>query len=201
MRAHLAPSPLDRVRRLTARFAPNQSGVAAIEFAAVLPFLLVAYIGTVEFAQGVILSRKISVAVRNLADMTSQEQAAISNARIEAIARAARSAVSPYDPSRATMTVTSLQMQPNGSVVVVWSDRFTGSGARTLGHPTGAPPHTVPAGLLTPGQSTIMAEVDYDYEPVMNFLFKTNLKLTGSGSDSGAVYMRPRSLASITRTT
>ena len=199
MTAEPTPSLLARARRIAARFARGESGVAAVEFAGVIVFLLPAYLGTVEFAQGYILSRKVAVATRNLADMVSQEQAVIDNTRMVELFRAAKGAVSPYDGTKARMTVTSLQMVGT-TPTVMWSDRFSGDNVRSPGYAAGAPPFAVPPGLLVaPGDSTIMAEVTYDYEPILHWVVKKTITLKGSASDTGAVYMRPRNIALIQR--
>jgi len=196
MRDHPARPLQDRSIGLGSRFARGETGVAAIEFAMVVPFLLMGYIAVVEFAQGAVLARKISIAQRNLADMTSQEQAAITNARMDALFKAAKGGISPYDGSKVTMTVTSVQMV-KGSPTILWSDTLSGADVRTQGYAPGPPPFTVPAGMLVEGASTIMTEVVYDYEPLMNVIHKTNIKL--AGSQTGKLYMGPRGASAITR--
>ena len=188
---------LGRATSLGSSFARGETGVAAIEFAMVFPFLLLVYVGTVEVAQGIVLARKVAVVERNLADMTSQERAAIDNARMNQIFAAAKAGLSPYDGSKAKLSITSLQ-RVNGVPTIIWSDTLSGADVRSQGYAPGAPPFDVPAGMLqVDGDSTLIAEVVYDYEPILNAVLKTSLALTGS--KSGKSYMRPRSLIAIAR--
>ena len=47
-------------------------GVAAVEFAMVLPLMLVLFFGTLEFSAGVAVDRKVTMMARTLSDLTSQ---------------------------------------------------------------------------------------------------------------------------------
>ena len=47
-------------------------GVAAIEFAMIVPIMLVMFFGTVEFSSGVAVDRKVTLMARTLSDLTSQ---------------------------------------------------------------------------------------------------------------------------------
>ncbi len=68
-----------RTRTLTAfgdqmaeAFRKSQSGLAAIEFAFVLPLMLAIYLGIVELAQGLSASRKVDLVAHAMSDLTGQ---------------------------------------------------------------------------------------------------------------------------------
>ena len=46
--------------------------IAAIEFALIVPLMLVLFFGTVEFSSGVAVDRKVTLMARTLSDLTSQ---------------------------------------------------------------------------------------------------------------------------------
>ena len=50
----------------------DRRGVAAIEFAMIVPIMLVMFFGTVEFSSGVAVDRKVTLMARTLSDLTSQ---------------------------------------------------------------------------------------------------------------------------------
>src|ERR1700716_4669946 len=50
----------------------DQSGIAATEFAVIVPLMLVMFFGTVEFSSGVAVDRKVTLVARTLSDLTSQ---------------------------------------------------------------------------------------------------------------------------------
>src|SRR5580704_3057161 len=47
-------------------------GIAATEFAVIVPLMLVMFFGTVEFSSGVAVDRKVTLMARTLSDLTSQ---------------------------------------------------------------------------------------------------------------------------------
>ena len=57
------------------RLLDDRRGVAAIEFAMIVPIMLVLFFGTVEFSSGVAVDRKVSLMARTLSDLTSQSTA------------------------------------------------------------------------------------------------------------------------------
>src|ERR1700726_3230086 len=50
----------------------DRSGIAATEFAVIVPLMLVMFFGTVEFSSGVAVDRKVTLVARTLSDLTSQ---------------------------------------------------------------------------------------------------------------------------------
>ncbi|MCP4564812.1 MAG: pilus assembly protein [Bosea sp.] len=53
-------------------FLSRQEGVAAVEFAMVLPFLVILYFGLFELTQAIDFSRKTTLFARSVADLTGQ---------------------------------------------------------------------------------------------------------------------------------
>ena len=55
-----------------AALSENTSGFAAVEFAMILPILLVLFFGTVEISNAVAVYRKVTLMAHTLSDLTSQ---------------------------------------------------------------------------------------------------------------------------------
>jgi Flp pilus assembly protein TadG len=53
-------------------FAHGQGGLAAVEFAMLLPFMLMAYLGGIEIGDGVAIDRKVAITTRSVADLASR---------------------------------------------------------------------------------------------------------------------------------
>ena len=53
----------------------DRSGVAATEFAVIVPLMLVLFFGVVEFSTGVAVDRKVTLVARTLSDLVSQNTA------------------------------------------------------------------------------------------------------------------------------
>src|SRR5262249_17352476 len=64
--------PLDVALSELRRFAGNRKGVAAVEFAIILPFMLVFYLGSIEAGNGLAVQFKAALASRTVADLASQ---------------------------------------------------------------------------------------------------------------------------------
>jgi Flp pilus assembly protein TadG len=61
-----------RVRRSVHDLSGDNSGIAAVEFAMVVPLMLVLFFGTVEFSSALAIDRKVTIMSRTLSDLTSQ---------------------------------------------------------------------------------------------------------------------------------
>jgi Flp pilus assembly protein TadG len=61
-----------RLRHFANRLRRGQAGMAAVEFALIVPMMLALYFGCVVLAQGLEVSRKTQALSRTLADLTSQ---------------------------------------------------------------------------------------------------------------------------------
>src|SRR3984885_6736538 len=61
-----------RVCRSAVRLVEDGRGNAAVEFAVIVPVMLVMFFGTVEFSSGVAVDRKVTLMARTLSDLTSQ---------------------------------------------------------------------------------------------------------------------------------
>ena len=61
-----------RMRRRALKLLGDKRGVAAVEFAVIVPVMLVLFFGMDEFSSGVAVDRKVTLMARTLSDLTSQ---------------------------------------------------------------------------------------------------------------------------------
>jgi len=61
-----------RARLSVMSLMADRRGIAATEFAFIVPIMLVLFFGTVEFSSGIAVDRKVTLMARTLADLTSQ---------------------------------------------------------------------------------------------------------------------------------
>jgi Flp pilus assembly protein TadG len=163
--------------RLLRRFARSRSGVAAVEFAFILPIMLLGYFGMTEVTSAYSAQRKLTLLSRTLADLVSRTTNLTDNGRDE-IFRAARAIMHPFDGTGVNMTITSVVVigVPNGPAVtgmVCWSDR-SGGGARQRTPGEIVP---VPPGFDTPGRAYIMATASSVYTPTIGYAITGSLNL------------------------
>ena len=168
----------------------DRRGVAAIEFAMIVPIMLVLFFGTVELSSGIAADRKVSLMARTLSDLTSRS-ISISDSDLTNFFAASNAVMTPYVPPTYNVTkgtITELWIDPStGNARVQWSK---GSGPRGTGTLV-----TIPAGLIVkdstgnivPNQYLIFSEVSYLYTPAVGYVMaKSGVTL------SDVAYTRPR---------
>jgi Flp pilus assembly protein TadG len=167
-----------------AKFSADKCGVAAIEFAILLPLMLTLYLGGVELTNGVAIQRKVTLTARALADLSSQFTS-IANNDMTNILNAASDIIAPYPSAQLAATVSELSINAQGQALVVWSSAYNGT-ARSIGSVV-----SIPTNLATPNSYLVLGEAQYSYKPGLGYSVVGNLTL------SDTMYMRPRQSTSI----
>jgi Flp pilus assembly protein TadG len=184
-----------RFRKLASRLkasvvglAADPRGVAAVEFAAVLPVMLAMYLGTVEVSQGVSIDRKVTLLSRALSDLTAQA-ATVDNTELNNIFAAAATVLAPFPATNAQMVISSIVFDgtnPMPKAKVAWSEaRGTGAVPRTRCDAE-LPTTVIPTGIRLKDSSVIMAEIRLPYTPQIGYV------LTGTITLGETTFMRPR---------
>ena len=123
-----------RVRRSAIELFVDCSGLAAVEFAMVVPLMLLLFFGTVEFSSGVAVDRKVTLMARTLSDLTSQN-ISVTDTQFTNFFNASSAIMTPYSSTPVKSTITELYIDPATLVArVQWSKgaapRGTGSRGR-----------------------------------------------------------------------
>jgi len=164
-------------------------GAAAVEFAIVLPFMLLLYVGGIELGDGMAIQVKVTDTAHIVADLTTQNTS-ISNATMKAILGASSATIAPYAASNVVVTVSEISTDASGNATVTWSDSLNGT-ARNAGDK-----FTLPTSLASqPNISLIYGEVSYRYTPNLGYT------ITGTVTISDSYFLFPRNSNSITRVT
>jgi Flp pilus assembly pilin Flp len=106
------PNSLIRLRRAGARLVRDKRGFAAVEFAMVVPLMLVMFFGTVEFTSGVAVKRKVSMLTQSLADLVSRYQS-VNDTDIANFNAIADAMMSPYSSTPLQATISELYIDPS----------------------------------------------------------------------------------------
>lgn len=162
-----------------------QKGVSAVEFALIVPLMLLIYFACVELSMLMVLDRKVTTSTATLGDLTARSLS-LSNAELDDIFEATRMVFQPNNVRDARMRISSLYNN-GGTIQVRWSDGCNLS-AYSVDQVVTAPANLVPA-----GGSIILAEIEYDYESVLGYFFTTKKTLTDT------FYLRPRRVNEIPR--
>jgi Flp pilus assembly protein TadG len=182
-------------------FIGNQSGVAALEFALVVPIMLGLYFMLNETANGMRAARKTTMVARIMADLATRPSN-LSDADRNDIFASAAPILAPFPSSNGSYRLTSIRFDATGKGFVDWSE-VQGSGIGTA-HARCTPtetrptqpamvPLSVPAGLKVPNTSVVLAEALVKYTPIMGY------NITGEINLKDQLYMRPRIADFVTR--
>jgi Flp pilus assembly protein TadG len=167
--------------RLLRDWAADCRGIAATEFAFIVPLMLVLFFGTVEFSSAIAVDRKVTLMARTLSDLTSQSTT-VTPANITNFFTASSSIMFPYDTTPVHATITELYVDPaTMKARVQWSVGFA---ART----PGAVMADVPTALLVGDTYLIHGEVSYKYTPTVGYVMSKSTGVTLSD----IAYTRPR---------
>lgn len=168
------------LRGLVRRLARNRRGVAAVEFAFLLPVMLTVYFGIVEVAQGVMVDRKLTELNRAVGDLTAQSTV-ISNTEMSNIFDAATTIMAPFTGVAPRMAVSSIVIDALGVAKICWSAQ------RNSTAPARGSTVTLPTSMNIPSTSLIMAVSSYDFTPTIGYLITGSIKVGDS-----PIYLRPR---------
>jgi Flp pilus assembly protein TadG len=184
-------SPIKKISLRARGLANDCRGVAAIEFAVIVPVMLVMFFGLVEFSSGVAVDRKVTLVSRTLSDLVSQSTTVLDTDLTNA-GQTAKAIMTPYPAVPLKSSITELYVDPTTKVAKVqWSKALTidSSGNVTFGAATHAPKDVVaiPLALQIGDTYLIWSEVSYLYTPAVGYVMaKTGITL------SDFTYTRPR---------
>lgn len=182
-------------------FARESGGVAAIEFAFIVPLLLSLYFVTMELSQAIETNKKVGRLGSMTADLVTQLPSATSS-EIDGIMAIGDAILQPYVRSKPKIYVTAIQITNDATprTVVSWSRKLV-NGTATADLAVGALT-TVPDALRIPGTFLIRVESKLDYEPVLSWGSASSLipgisVFAKAMSMSETYYLRPRMSATI----
>jgi Flp pilus assembly protein TadG len=178
------------LRRRAAEMLADCSGIAATEFAVIVPIMLVMFFGTVEFSSGVAVDRKVTLMARTLSDLTSQSTS-VDTTAVTNVFAASGAIMTPYPATPTRGTISELYVDPSTlQARVQWSKSATinSSGGVVLGAGRATSSAVViPSQLAVAGTYLIFSEVSYLYVPTIGYVMaKTGVNL------SDVAYTRPR---------
>lgn len=117
---------------LLRRFATTQRAVAAVEFAMIVPVMLILYLGSIEASSLYTVDRRITTISSTIGDLVSQADDVITQAELDDYFEAAEGILIPYPRTDLDQVVSLVEVKSNGTTEVIWS-RTSGGTARTPG--------------------------------------------------------------------
>jgi Flp pilus assembly protein TadG len=174
-----------RMRYQARRLSVDKRGIAAVEFAMLVPLMLMVFFGTIQISTAVAVDRKVSLTARTLSDLISQA-ASITDTDISNAFATGLAILSPYASAPLQAKISQVYIDPTTLVAKVKWSKASNATAHTCNEVV-----TVPTALQVAGTYLIMSEVTYNYQPVVGYDIK--LKFVSSTYPlSDLMYTRPR---------
>jgi Flp pilus assembly protein TadG len=175
-------------RRLWRSVGADNRGGAAVEFALIVPVLVLLYAVGFEICQAATVKRKLTDTTVQLASLTSQYTKVTKN-DISTIMNASAQVMSPNPTNVLSIVLSEVSIDNNGKATVTWSEPYH-NGVAFSGTALSAPP-TAPASFQTANSTYIVVQTTYTYTPVIAGSFMAPMTLSNQS------FMLPRDTGSI----
>jgi hypothetical protein len=156
------------------RFGHASEGVAAVEFALILPLLLFLYIGTMEASSLIIMDRRVQTVAGTLGDLVARSNKEITTAELNNYFTAASWLVQSDTAASLDQIVSSVHVKPDGGTEVMWSKKYPSGN----GHPVKSA-YELPKAItdIAKGSYVIVAEASTPYTPLLGMVYKEPINL------------------------
>ncbi|WP_346900325.1 TadE/TadG family type IV pilus assembly protein [uncultured Roseibium sp.] len=180
------------------RFKADQRGIAAVEFALLLPFLLIFLIGMSETVTALNTDRKVSQVASTVADLVAQAET-ISTDEITDMMTVTEDIMAPYPSDPLDIIIASVTFDDEGAPKIDWSRNK--DGAKPSSWTDGsAPPIDIPAGISVAGTSLIIGQSSYTYVPLFASMLQNIFPRAASMTLGDTYFLKPRLTTTVTLT-
>lgn len=163
------------------RAVRHEGGIAATEFALILPVLILVLMGAIELTNALSAKRKLVNAVQSAADLIGQ-QTNVTTSDLNTTYLAARLTMSPLNVSTMTLGVASVRFSDTtGSPALDWTDSYGGG--------TVVDPLDKALGRGEAGASVVIVSGTYIYQPAIKLIIPFDFVMNET------VYARPRTVS------
>jgi Flp pilus assembly protein TadG len=200
-----APMLLARALDFIRRYRADKQGVAAIEFAFILPIMFVMFVGAVELSQAITVDRRVTQAASSVADLAARKETSISTTEIGDIMKIAGYIMAPYSQTPLTVVVRNVSSSSADATATKQSWQCTYSATSDTATPVCAcmnETYNLPPGLVSTTDSVVVAEATYTYTPLVFDYFLNRTLSSGEGGPgtytlSERIFMKPRGQAAM----
>ncbi len=184
---------------LFARLRRETGGMAAIEFAMIVPIMFFLFVGTIEFSQALTVDRRITQAASSTADLIARApNSGLTAAQVDRDLKIIEQLIAPYELERLYVKVISVIAQgtPGNPSVLTYTVDWSRDNLAGTPHVHGDTFNDIPQGLLVAGESVIVSEATYNYTPlVFHYFIQSAFNMTErfylKPRNSSCVHLRP----------
>ena len=201
-----------RVRTTAAvrSFVQRAEGVAAVEFALIVPIMVMLFMGAVEMSQAVTVNRRVTQVGSTAGDLVARYNGNISSTDIEDIMKVSAFLLAPYSPNKLKVDISVIASTAVSATDTKqkWKCSYDSAVSTSVTCTCPNSAFTLPStGMLTTSDSVVVANVTYGYTPTL-FNFSSPKTINGAtlGGSMGAgqggysatynmsetVYLKPR---------
>jgi Flp pilus assembly protein TadG len=168
----------------------DNAGFAAVEFAMVVPIMIVLFLGSVEFSLALSYDRRVTAISSATADLVAQEEE-VDSAYLDDIMKIADSLLPP-DANIADLDIklVSVVTDADSNTTVSWS--YNRAGGEPYAKDSAY--NDLPDDLAEPLSSVVVSEVSFTFNPPVGHF------ITGDITLSERFFLRPRKSLQVTKT-
>lgn len=142
-------------------FSKDSSGVGAVEFALIVPVLLLLYLGAFELTLGLNVASRATSSAGAIADIVASKDASFNKAFLATMPDVAAAIFAPKPTTGFSMKITGIQVDSSLNAKVAWS--WAQDGSRPYGVGTAV---TMPSGMAAASTSFVHVEFSIPYKMV-----------------------------------
>lgn len=150
----LAP---DALARAVERFRRSTEGVGAVEFALIVPILLIIYLMSFEITVAISVNRKVTRSASDIADIVTQKSP-IDKSFLATMPYVANAVIAPYSSSGLTVKISGISVDALSVARIAWSWQSGGTRPYTVGAPV-----SIPVDLAIPNSFLVHSELTLPY--------------------------------------
>ena len=198
----MSRNTINRLKTFVRRYTGNQNGMAAIEFALIVPIMALMFIGAVELSQAITVDRRVTQVASSTADLVARADKQISQTEITDIMKVGGYIMKPFTEVPVQIIIRNVTSSPTNAAIAKqsWSCTYKGAGpTQTCG--CTSTNYTLPGNLVSTNDSVVISEVTYGYKPlIFDFFLKKSYGTSGSSGTytfKETTYLKPRSQAAM----
>ena len=174
------------------KFLSETKGIAAIEVAFILPFMLFLYFGLIDLTALISVNRKVTYAANVIVDLVAQNKTSVLKSDIQNYFKASDMVMAPIPKTQVRVEVFGYRITGT-TISQIWATNNGGGSSCGSAPSTGAM-----APLMVAGNDLVVSRVCTTYKPyIVTFLGKEVLGKT-SFTVGENITQRPRSTAKLT---
>lgn len=164
------------------RFGADRKGVAAVEFAVILPVFLILLVGMIELTTVLSVDRKVGRIGSSVADLIARETE-VNSAMMNDLFSASEQIMTPYDATGTVIESGVVEFEKKSgntfTTEVLWSaGKVLGNTGTTEPWSKGSPPPkgiNIPNTIKTDGACLVITQVTHVYKPILGEVMDTLL--------------------------